>query len=77
MPKPIADAVLKAGLQPIQQTVLTQLGVRADRIRARSLVWFADDASCWLVRDFNRNGNVEIVSADRAVIAAAVNVLFG
>jgi len=71
-PKPVADALLQAGLHPLQQTVLTQLGVREKGFYVRSLVWFADNASCWLVRDFKRDGSIEIAAAGRSTIVLSI-----
>jgi hypothetical protein len=70
-----AAAVLAAGLQPTQQTVLTGLGARDNQVGAGSLLWFANADSAWLMSNFAENSPITLQAATQASISRAVSEL--
>lgn len=70
-----AQAVLRAGLQPRQQTVLTAIVPRAQELSTGSALWFADEQTSWLLSNFKQAGAVTLQTATPAAISEAVNAL--
>jgi hypothetical protein len=75
MSAPEAAALQAAGARPLQQTVLTALSLRGQQIGTGSLLWFADNASAWLLSNFAASSPVTVQPATRENIAQAVQTL--
>lgn len=70
-----AEAVIRAGLQPRQQTVLTAIVPRAQELSTGSALWFADEQTSWLLSNFKQAGSVTLQTATPGTISEAVNAL--
>jgi hypothetical protein len=70
-----AEAVIRAGLQPRQQTVLTAIALRGQNLNTGSALWFADEQTGWLLSNFKQTGSVTLQTATPASISEAVNAL--
>ena len=69
----LAAGILKAGTNPAQQTVFTSMALRGNKLQSRAIMWFADSQSCWLISNFNHEGNVVLLPANAANISQAVD----
>ncbi len=67
-----AEALLRAGLAPAQQTVFWSIGLRGNQVQARALLWFSDAATSWLITNFDASGNVVVGPATRADIQRSI-----
>jgi hypothetical protein len=72
---PEAEALLRAGLQPRQQSVFSALSVRGQEVGTGSVLWFADEHTGWVLSNFNQPGEVTLQVADNATIGQAVSAL--
>ena len=70
-----AEALLRAGLQPRQQSVFSALSVRGQAVGTGSVLWFADERSGWILSNFNRPDEVTLQVADNALLGQALAAL--
>ena len=66
------EALLRAGLAPSSQCVFWSIGLQAEQVRARALMWFTDAATGWMITNFDDAGQVALQRAGEADIRRAV-----